>query len=278
MSDRVVAVDVGNSAVKLALDSESVALSGGRSDPLAAASSVAGGEPGLVGHVVSLSQADWHDELIDWVLGQAGNEQLSWRIASVHRAAAERLGKVLADRLPATPIHVVTCRDVPMRILVDHPERLGIDRLLGAYAAQRRLGSPLVVVDAGSAVTVDWVNHAGGFGGGAILPGVELQLAVLAAETDALPRIDFRRPAHRVGPGRNTAEAITLGVLTGVAATVERLVRESQVPVILTGGDARLIAERLNRDHQLAENLVCRGLLDLPTHQFQTKKFRDQLN
>jgi type III pantothenate kinase len=174
-----------------------------------------------------------------------------------------------------------------MRPQVDYPDQLGIDRLLAAHAARQRFGKPLVVVDAGSAVTIDWVDSNGDFCGGAILPGLALQLAALANETDALPQIELRIAGPLGRPAKNTADAIRLGVVTGILATIERLADEfarvadltsAESELILTGGDAPLIASHLGRPHRLAENLVCRGLLDLPRSVFDATNPSEQLD
>jgi type III pantothenate kinase len=293
----VVAVDVGNSAIKLCArrheqaehdDLEPSPYAG--SDPLGIDPVAI--DPVAIDHVIPLSRSDWDRSVIDWAGKQLGCHDLQWRIASVHRAAAEHLCQAIAAAQPAAAVHRVAHRHVPMKVRVDHPDQLGIDRLLAAHAAQRRFGSPLVVVDAGSAVTVDWVDPQGDFCGGAILPGLALQLAVLANGTDALPQLEPLRTGSLGQPAKNTADAIRLGVLTGVVATIERLADEfsrvvatsqpknglAQTGVILTGGDAPLISSLLQRPHRLVENLVCRGLLDLPRSAFRATNLSDELN
>ena len=282
MTACVVAVDVGNSAIKLCARRREEAAQGDLEPSAGTGGSPATLGPGALDHSIPLSRSDWDRSVIDWAGKQLGCHDLQWRIASVHRAAAEQLCQAIAAAQPSAAIHRISHHHVPMKIRVDCPDQLGIDRLLAAHAAQRQFGSPLVVVDAGSAVTVDWVDRQGHFCGGAILPGLALQLAVLANETDALPQIELGRTGSLDRPAKNTADAIRLGVLTGVVATIERLADEFcrvmapsppnlgavETGVILTGGDASLISSLLRRPHRLAENLVCRGLLDLPRSAF----------
>ena len=96
----------------------------------------------------------------------------------MHRGAAARLSAVLADWAKQSgedcPIRQLTYRDVPLTIRVDEPARVGIDRLLAALAADRlrQRDRAAIVVDLGTAITVDLVDADGAFAGGAILPGI----------------------------------------------------------------------------------------------------------
>ncbi len=269
MSEHVVAVDVGNSAAKVCLAQSSDLGQLNASD----ASSSAADEPAslLDEMSVRLEQEDWHRSIIAWVDSRTQNE-VSWRVASVHDRAGKELRAVVETAGRETEVQLVSRTDVPMKVHVDHPDRLGIDRLVGAYAAANRYGGPIVVIDAGSAITVDWVDAEGAFGGGAILPGLTMQVAALASGTDALPKIDFHSDAPLVAPAKNTVDAIRLGVMMGSAASIERLavaycdaagLDSSAVRWVVTGGDSRSIAPMLRRECHQIDNLVCRGLLDL---------------
>ncbi len=248
---RMVAIDVGNSAVKVAVyDGDTV-----------------------IDHAIRIGPIGWEEAAIDWVRRQLGDENTSWRIASVHQTAAEQLGCAIGKSIPDALIELVTRHEVPMQANVDHPDRLGIDRLLSAYAATNRLDPPIVVVDAGSAVTVDWVDAQGHFSGGAILPGLGLQSRSLQRETEALPQIEWSGDTELRFPAKNTTDAIRSGILIGVSAAVDELVRRycdaagakpGSFQVALTGGDAAALSPYLQHSHQVIPNLVCRGLLDLP--------------
>lgn len=261
VTDCLVAVDVGNSAIKM----RALTASPDGSERAEGTS--------FHDHSIRIDQPDWQSAVLDWVRQRIGCHSAEYRIASVHRAAAEQLERAIADSDRRASIDRVTHHRVPMRARVDFPDRLGIDRLVGAYAARRMYSSPLVVVDAGSAVTIDWVDPAGDFCGGAILPGVRLQLRSLASGTDALPEIDRLADAAPRLPGKNTSDAMRLGVTTGISATIDRMFEEyrsslggeaGSIDLVLTGGDSQLISPLLTHSHHLVENLVCRGLLDLP--------------
>ena len=116
-----------------------------------------------------------------------------------------------------------------MPIRVDEPARVGIDRLLAAFAANR-LRAPqkaAIVIDLGTAITVDLVEVDGGFAGGAILPGIGTAGSALADQTDALPHIQL---SHSSGPpaplGKSTAAAIEAGLYWGAVGAIEKLVSE----------------------------------------------------
>jgi len=114
------------------------------------------------------------------------------------------------------------------------------------------------VVDAGTAVTVDFVDGQGVFHGGAIAPGARMQLDALHERTASLPQIEFRRPDPAETFGRNTAEAMLHGVFDGLRGLVWRLVeqyseRYGAFPlVVATGGDA----QTLFGDDELVNRIV----------------------
>lgn len=249
-ADCVVAVDVGNTAVKFAVS----------------------GDGEVVHHVVSTRDSDWQRAVVHWAQETLACESFQWLVASVCEAACNQLRAVVSDALPDAMLRLVTRDDVPMRVEVDHPDRVGIDRLLGAFAACNRLGGPVIVVDAGSAITVDWVGSDGAFHGGAILPGLALQAQALANGTEALPEIGWTHGRQLSLPAKNTQDAIRSGILTGAAASIDALANAYAEPeppndlvkLVVTGGDAPVIAPLLRRPHLQIENLVCHGLLELP--------------
>ena len=249
-SRQLVAVDVGNSSVKLAAAHGDV----------------------VHDHAIPHSSPRWEQSVLDWAQRIFGEHPIAWRMASVRRSAANQLSDAIYQRVAPTQIQFVTHRHVPMPVAVDHPDRLGIDRLLSAFAASRRARMPAVVIDAGSAVTVDWVSGSGEFGGGAILPGLGLQSRSLSTETEALPQLQWDDPRPFRLPARNTADAIRAGILVGLSAAIDELIERyganaeaaSEPPsVFLTGGDASTISSHLRHNHQVVPNLVCRGLLEL---------------
>ncbi len=157
--------------------------------------------------------------------------------------------------------------DVPVGLEVetDFPELVGQDRLANALAAYLRVRGAVVVVDFGTAITVDAVSAEGAFLGGAILPGARISAAALADCTALLPPIDLEGPSSVPAP--NTEDAIRAGLIRGAAGAVDRLVEETrkklnvEAPVIGTGGEARFIAALTKTVREIEPALTLEGLV-----------------
>ncbi|MCU0723056.1 MAG: type III pantothenate kinase [Planctomycetes bacterium] len=182
--------------------------------------------------------------------------------ASVNREAEAGLARWAATsglRLLLVP------RDVPYPIPVRlaRPDLAGPDRVLAAAAALEIAGGPVVVVSAGTALTVDLATPAEGFLGGAIAPGLALLAAALRSGTSRLPLVP---PAPVDDPlGTSTEGAIRAGVFLGwVGAArelVERMVRRAgSCRVFATGGDAELLAPHLPFAAEVRRGLVLDGV------------------
>jgi type III pantothenate kinase len=145
---------------------------------------------------------------------------------------------------------------LPLRVLLERPDHVGIDRLFDAVAANSRrpAGTPAVVVDAGSAVTVDWLDETGAFRGGAILPGLRLMAQALHDYTALLPLIEPPRDIPPL-PGTATPPAVAAGIFWAVVGGIEVLIRRYaegagvRPDAFLTGGDAPVLHRALPRLH-----------------------------
>jgi type III pantothenate kinase len=164
-------------------------------------------------------------------------------VASVNDPVAAQVRSMVRDQLSIEAYRIG--EDLPPPIGVDlDPETItGVDRLLNAAAAFDTLKQACIIVDAGTAVTVDFVDGEGTFHGGAIAPGARMQLRALHQHTAALPEVEFAAP----GPGafgRSTAQAMSQGVYYGIRGLVWKLVERyaeaygAFPTVIATGGDA----------------------------------------
>jgi type III pantothenate kinase len=150
---------------------------------------------------------------------------------------------------------------------IDYPEpkSIGPDRLANAVAVARRFGAPAVVVDFGTAVTFDVVNRAGDYVGGIIAPGLAVMTDYLHEKTALLPRIKIREEKAVIG--KNTRQAMLIGAVHGYRGLIRELIgelkkelRAKRLPVVATGGYARLIAARLPEITAIEPLLTLEGL------------------
>jgi len=186
-------------------------------------------------------------------------------VSSVNPPAAEKL-RTLAAGFTAGPF-LLAGRDfaIPIEVRVNRPEAVGVDRLLAALAAHRATKGAAIVVDVGTAVTVDALDDAGRFLGGAILPGPALGAWSLHQRTAALPEVALLPTAEAIG--KDTEAAIRSGLVFGAAGAIERLVAEQRrllgprTPVIATGGGLDLLRDSLACLDEVRPNLVLEGLV-----------------
>lgn len=264
----LVAVDVGNSRVKFGLFE--------RDEPAPQASHISLPAPSrtlVVDPRTAPFGAASFDGLEAWLADAALPDfaqprDFDWFIAGVQRQVSSQL----VERLRAygvESIKLVTSGDLPLAIKVPRPDMVGIDRLLGAVGANRLRdpARPAVVVQLGTAITVNLVAADGTFRGGAILPGIGMSARALHQFTDLLPLIDMQGLAEPPPPvGDSTVPAMTSGLYWGAVGAVKQLIellgREAGATtanppqVFLTGGAAPSVAELLPGDAQLIPDLV----------------------
>lgn len=166
-------------------------------------------------------------------------------------------------RLPCLELTSETLRGVG----IDYPKprTIGPDRLANAVAAQARFGSPVLVIDFGTAVTFDVVNARGDYIGGIIAPGLAAMTDYLHEQTALLPRIRIREVKSAVG--KSTEHAMLVGAVFGYRGLVRELIASLQLelktkrlPVVATGGYARLIAAKLPEISVVDPLLTLEGL------------------
>jgi type III pantothenate kinase len=174
------------------------------------------------------------------------------------RSAVRRLWQMGVFELTARTVHGIGI-DYPK------PKTIGPDRLANALAARRLFGAPTLVVDFGTAVTFDVVNRRGDYAGGIIAPGLAAMTDYLHEKTALLPRIRIREVRRTVG--RSTEEAMLIGAVHGYRGLVRELIAElkrelgcPRLPVVATGGYAKLIAARLSEITAVKPQLTLDGL------------------
>ncbi len=237
-----VVVDVGNTRIKW-----------GRCDA------------GKISDIASLppdSPSSWDQQMQTWRLPPRSH----WVVTGVHPARRDALKEWLEAR--GERVHILAQnQSLPLTVRLDQPDRVGIDRLLNAVAAlaHRPPNHPVAIVDAGSAVTIDWLDAAGAFRGGAILPGLRLMAEALHAYTAQLPLIEIHNP-EPVLPGTNTLSAMEAGIfwtaVGGIRLIIDRLARlEPLQPVLyLTGGDAGKLRSFIERPHKVWPEMTLEGI------------------
>lgn len=188
-------------------------------------------------------------------------------VASVNDRIASRIESGLADTGKVDLYRIGEDLPVPIGTRLDPETITGVDRLLNAAAAFAVMKQACVIVDAGTAVTVDFVDGEGTFHGGAIAPGARMQLKSMHGGTAALPELDFRAPDDEPF-GRNTAQAMLQGVFHGIRGLVWKLVERyaesygAFPPVIATGGDAATLFQGDGLVDRIVPDLTLRGMAE----------------
>jgi type III pantothenate kinase len=224
-----IVVDVGNTRIKWGLCSS-----------------------GRVEEMVSLeafNTQQWEDQVRKWF----PHGQPRWFVACVnflHHDAFKEWVRIRRDDITIPNSN----SQIPIRSEVDKPELVGMDRLLNGVAAlhRRKSANPCVIVDAGSAVTVDFIDSAGTFRGGAIMPGLGLMAHSLRDRTYSLPLITVKDEFPSV-PARSTATAIEAGIFWSAVGGIHALCRQMAqgcpsgqgIDFFLTGGDGSLLKRAL---------------------------------
>ncbi|TYR78219.1 type III pantothenate kinase [Priestia megaterium] len=134
-----------------------------------------------------------------------------------------------------------------LNIKYENPREVGADRIVNAVAGIQLYGSPLIIVDFGTATTYCYIDEEKQYMGGAIAPGINISTEALYSRASKLPRIEIARPSSIVG--KNTVSAMQAGILYGYVGQVDGIVARMKAQsnvnpkVIATGGLATLIAK-----------------------------------
>lgn len=151
-----------------------------------------------------------------------------------------------------------------LNIKYDNPREVGADRIVNAVAAIHEYGSPLIIVDFGTATTYCYINEFQQYMGGAIAPGISISTEALYNRASKLPRIEIMRPENIVG--KNTISAMQAGIVYGYVGQAEGIVArmkkqsDEKPMVIATGGMASLIAAESKAIDKVDPFLTLKGL------------------
>jgi type III pantothenate kinase len=227
-------VDIGNSATKLAV--------------------YKGRDRIFISRINELSCAEIEKELAGFTINRA--------IVSSVKELAPFITDLLFPNVPF--VHVLSYKSrLPFKIDYDTPETLGTDRIAAvAGAFSFYPGAEILVIDAGTAITFDFLS-GDVYKGGNISPGLTMRFKALNKFTGKLPLVsptdDF------TFPGRNTTDAIIAGVITGVTYEINEYIRTfekkySDIKIILTGGDCGYIKDKINHQLTYMPDIVTDGL------------------
>ncbi len=151
-----------------------------------------------------------------------------------------------------------------LNIHVDVPSQVGSDRIVVAVAALAEYSAPLILMDLGTATTMDVVEPENVYMGGVILPGVKVALEALTSRAAQLPGISLDRPKHVIG--KNTVDCMRSGMMYGTAAMLDGLIERieeefgHQSTLIATGGMAQFVTPLCKREIILEKDLLLKGL------------------
>ncbi len=204
---------------------------------------------------------------------------------SVSSKWRECLFETINTIVPGKLVVARTASDLGMKVSYDKPETYGIDRALAAYGAFHVFQNSCVVVDAGTAVTIDAINSDGAVIGGYIFPGSEMLANALSSNTDLPPVHRTRTPVRRTrtmeggmeggdvstgdvneGIGNSTETCIKYGITMGFTAAVNHLIKNaidsvgSDNRVLITGGGAEVLKKYLTFPVKLKPDIVLETL------------------
>jgi len=185
-------------------------------------------------------------------------------IASVNPKVESIFYKCLDGRYKKRVLKIGREIKLKMPILVEAPEKVGVDRLLNALAAYRRTKTSTIIIDFGTAITFDTVSKKGEFLGGLILPGIKTSASTLNKQAAFLPKVDVKKPAKIIG--KNTENAISAGIYIGTVGSTIHILKEIRKEirgvqnVIATGGDARMFKKTIPQIDKFIPHLTLEGI------------------
>ena len=215
------------------------------------------------------------------------SDQCFWSICSVNSLRCNQLCVWIEKNRPGDKFHIISPSEIDLKSAVANRSETGRDRLVAASMAASLADkhSPFIVIDAGTAVTVDLIRADRTFMGGVIFPGASTQLRYLSEATDALP--DLVDLIHEITMeelvdgtvGDDTKSAILKGVyqsqLFGLTAIVENMMRslKGECEVFATGGGIENLKVHFPGNWNIVPNLVLQGAFSIGTALVKTSKF-----
>lgn len=189
-------------------------------------------------------------------------------ICSVVPKAALSIKNALLDMTDASVYVVGENINVPIKNLYSKPKQVGSDRLIASFSAMRIYGAPVIVVDFGTAITIDVVSKNKEYLGGIIAPGINLSLSALSYNTALLPKLKLSHPRKLIG--KSAKASMLSGATFGVASLVDGLIlklknelKDNTIKVVATGGDSQFIKRYCKEIDYVEPDLILRGMVEL---------------
>lgn len=186
-------------------------------------------------------------------------------MASVVPPVTPIIERAVAVYLHTHPLVVEPGIKTGIKILYENPKEVGADRIVNAVAAYGHCGKSCMVVDFGTATTIDCVGDGGDYLGGVITPGPGISIEALVSRAAKLPKIELERPSRIIG--QNTVESMQSGIFYGYLSMVDGLVRKIRqempdpgCPVLATGGLSRAFVEASEEIDEVLPYLTLHGL------------------
>ncbi len=265
-AENLIAVDIGNARIKLGAFRTATDVGEGLPVPVATLPLLGAplsGAP-LAGDCVELEHIEpWLAKMFS----STPSDGCRWWIGSVNRASASRLVDWLRTHRPDDSITLLAAGDLPLEVRLSRPDMVGVDRLIDAVAANRLRtpDRPAVVVDVGTAITVDAIAADGAFLGGAILPGIAMAARALHDYTDLLPLLNMAEltsPPPALGDCTEAAmqSGLFYGAVGAIRELVGRMAEDATPEVFLTGGAGPAVASLLGADAHHVPHLTLAGI------------------
>ena len=233
--DNVLYLDIGNSSIKAAYKEE---LNWVRPDSF------------------KISNAK---ELVDWI---NKHDKKFGRVVIV--SVVQDTTRAIADQLSIDNVRLLTVKDIPMDLLdYNTPETLGLDRFFACYGAVAQTSKPAVVIDAGTACTIDYMSGDFVFRGGIIMPGIGILEESLRKFAPELPTVLRSIPDE--WPGKSTKASLRWGLYGAFADSIQAALKKYEVKfddfdLMITGGAAEWLSTTLQKESKVKPMLVFEGI------------------
>jgi type III pantothenate kinase len=188
-------------------------------------------------------------------------------ISSVVPELSRIYKRMIEKYLSIRPMYISPELNIGLNILYQDPQSVGADRICNSVAGKRKFGSPLIVLDFGTATTFDCINKDGDYLGGVICPGIASAATILHRKAAKLPKIELMFPSHVIG--KNTEESMQSGIMYGSVDLIEGLISRikselsGNPKVVATGGLAHTISKRTKAIDVVDENLNLEGIFQI---------------